>query len=273
MRLAVCLGIGLLFSFVTFRAYGDDWKLVWSDDFQTPAGPSGALDPKKWTYEAGMPRNGEAQCYTRDRRENVRIEDGCLVIEARKERYEVPNRPGRLAEYTSGSIQTAGKFDFLYGRLEVKARLPTGRGTWPAIWMMPADSGARWPACGEIDVMENVGFEPDAIHGTVHTRAYNHVRGTEKGGSINIARPFDAFHLYAMEWDAKKIDFFVDDAKYFTFKNEGNGADTWPFDKPFYLKLNLAIGGDWGGRKGIDEGIFPQKYYISYVRVYQHGTP
>jgi beta-glucanase (GH16 family) len=250
------------------------WDLVWQDDFT--AAPAGAPDPDNWVYETGMLRNHEAQCYTKDRRENVRVEGGSLVIEARKEHFEIPGKPGRFAEYTSGSIQTKAKADWLYGRIEVKAKLPAGRGTWPAIWMMPTDGKAGWPACGEIDIMENVGFQGDVIHGTVHTKQYNHVKHTEKTGTLKLDRagqkPSEAFHIYAIEWDERKIDFIVDDAKYFTFENDGKGeAATWPFDKPFYLKLNFAVGGDWGGAKGVDEKAFPQKMQVAYVRVYQRA--
>jgi beta-glucanase (GH16 family) len=144
---------------------------------------------------------------------------------------------------------------------------------WPAVWMMPTDSKAGWPACGEIDIMEYVGHEPDTIHGTVHTADYNHVKKTQKGSRTRLEKPYEGFHVYAMEWDAESIRFYVDETLYFTFKNEGKGSSTWPFDKPFYLKLNSAVGGGWGGQKGIDESIFPQKYSIDYVRVYQRTMP
>jgi len=245
------------------------WKLVWSDEFNT----AGAPDPAKWTYETGKVRNNEAQLYTNDRRENVRVENGCLVIEARKERVELPGKPGSYADYTAGSIQTRGKFDWLYGRIEVKAKLPAGRGMWPAIWMMPTDGSAGWPACGEIDIMENVGYEPDTIHGTVHTKAFNHVIHTQKGSITKTEKPCETFHIYAIEWDEAKIAFFVDDLCYFTFHKDGKGAETWPFDKPFYLKLNTAIGGSWGGAKGIDDSIFPQKFLIDSVRVFRRVVP
>ena len=121
--------------------------------------------------------------------------------------------------------------------------------------------------------MENVGYEPDAIHGTVHTKAFNHVIHTQKGAATKIERPYDGFHVYAIEWDADKIAFYADGLCYFTFHNDGKGADTWPFNKPFYLKLNTAIGGSWGGAKGIDGSIFPRKFLIEYVRVYRRETP
>jgi beta-glucanase (GH16 family) len=236
------------------------WTLVFSDEFDTP----GALDPAKWGYEIGYVRNQEAQYYT-SRSENVRAEGGSLVIEARKEPYQGHG-------YTSASVNTRGRFELQYGRVEVRAKLPTGNGTWPAIWMLGTSIGqVGWPACGEIDIMENVGFEPNRIHGTVHTAAYNHVQGTAKGASVTVASPWEDFHVYAVEWYADRIDVFVDGQKYFTFRNEGTGSAAWPFDKPQYLLINLAIGGSWGGQKGIDDSRFPHRYLVDYVRVYKQG--
>ncbi|MEJ2647830.1 MAG: glycoside hydrolase family 16 protein [Sedimentisphaerales bacterium] len=257
------------------------WKLTFSDEFDY----TGLPDPNKWGYEKGFIRNNESQYYTDARKENARIEDGMLIIEAIKEKYPNPsydpnsqNRRGRrtpaFAEYTSASLVTLGRESFLYGRIEVRAKVPTGRGTWPAIWMLGTNiRQAGWPACGEIDIMENVGFDPNNIHGNIHTQAYNHTRGTNKGATVKINEPYDSFHTYAIEWFEDHIDFFIDDNKYFTFKNEGTGNAVWPYDKPFYLILNLAIGGDWGGQKGIDDTIFPQKYYIDYVRGYEEVQP
>ena len=237
-----------------------NWQLVWEDNFDK----DGLPNDKIWSYEEGYIRNNEAQYYTKKRLKNARVENGHLIIEARKDNWE-----GH--KITSASLNTYNKKNILYGRIEVRAMLPTGRGTWPAIWMLGTNhnEGVRWPDCGEIDIMENVGFEPDVIHANIHTKAYNHVKGTNKGDKITIEKPYDDFHVYAIEWFADHIDFFVDDTHYFTFKNEGTGNATWPYDKPEYLIINLAIGGGWGGQKGIDESIFPQKYYIDYVRVYK----
>jgi beta-glucanase (GH16 family) len=255
-----------------------EWKLVWSDEFEKPGQP----DPAKWSYEEGFIRNNERQYYTRDRRENARVENGMLVIEARKERFKLPAGDSRgkrtkdrdYAEYTSASLTTLNKASWTYGRIEVRAKLPTGRGTWPAIWTLGTNKRqVGWPACGEIDIMENVGFDPDLIHGNIHTKSYNHVQHTNKGSKITIIRPYQEFHVYAVEWRPERIDFFVDKTKYFTFANEGKGDAAWPYDKPQYLILNIAIGGAWGGQKGIDDGIFPQRMYIDYVRVYQEQNP
>ncbi len=236
-----------------------DWQLVWSDEFDTPGLP----DKQKWGYEVGFMRNNEAQFYTRERQENVRVADGSLVITARKEDYQ-------RAAYTSASLITKDKAEWTYGRVEVRAKLPTGRGTWPAIWMLGANiDQVGWPDCGEIDIMENVGFAPDTIYGTVHTGAYNHIKGSARGSNLSIDAPYQDFHIYAIEWLSDHIDFFVDDKKYFTFWNENTGTAAWPYDQPFYLIINLAIGGAWGGQQGIDDSIFPQQYWIDYVRVYQ----
>jgi beta-glucanase (GH16 family) len=234
------------------------WTLVFADEFETP----GALDPAKWAYEIGYVRNDERQYYT-SRPENARAEGGSLLIEARKEAYHGYG-------YTSASVNTRGRFEFQYGRVEARAKLPTGNGPWPALWMLGTNiDTVGWPACGEIDIMENVGFDPPRIHGSVHTAAYNHTIGTQKTADVTVASPWKDFHVYAMEWYADHIDTFVDGQKYFTFTNEGTGSRAWPFDKPQYLLVNLAIGGSWGGQKGVDDSRFPHRYLVDYVRIYQ----
>jgi beta-glucanase (GH16 family) len=236
------------------------WELVWEDNFDK----DGLPNPEIWGYEEGYIRNREAQYYTKERPENARVENGMLVIEARQDNWE-----GK--EITSASINTYGKKSMLYGRIEVKAKLPTGLGTWPAIWMLgdAHKEGTRWPECGEIDIMENVGYEPDVIHANIHTKAYNHVKGTNKGNKISIEKPYENFNVYAVNWYEDHMDFYLNDELYFSFENEGTGNDVWPFDKPHYLLINLAIGGSWGGRQGLDKSILPQKYYIDYVKVYK----
>lgn len=250
------------------------WRLVWADEFEA----NGAPDPRKWTNEVGFIRNAEAQYYTAARKENARVEDGKLIIEARKEKFrnerfqEGNTRRGKeFAEYTSASLTTEGLAQWNHARIEVRAKLPQGRGVWPAIWMLGTNRReVGWPACGEIDIMEYVGFEPDVIHANIHTRKYNHVKKTGKGSRLTVEKPYEAFHVFAVEWTKEKIDFFVDQQKYFTYtKEEGAGQDAWPFDQPHYLILNLAIGGAWGGQKGIDDSIFPARYEIDYVRVFE----
>jgi beta-glucanase (GH16 family) len=232
---------------------------VWADEFDTPGSP----DPSRWTYDLGYIANQEAQHYT-SRTENVRVEEGVLVIEARKE-------PWAGYDYTSGRIKTQGLQEFLYGRVEVRAKLPTGRGTWPAIWMLGANiAQAGWPRCGEIDIMENVGFDPLKIHGAVHTEAYNHTRGNHRNGTIEASPPpWEDFHVYSMEWSPDRIEVSLDGERYFTFENEGTGTEAWPFDQPHFIILNLAIGGSWGGQQGIDDSLFPHSLYVDHVRVYQ----
>ena len=234
------------------------FTLVWSDEFDRPGPP----DPAKWDHEEGLLRNDEAQYYTRGRLENARVEDGRLVLEARHERYA-------SADYTSASLITRNRAHFLYGRVEVLAQLPRGRGLWPAIWMLGANiDEVGWPRCGEIDIMENVGFEPDRIHGTVHTEAYNHTKNTAKGAELRVPGISDGFHLYAIEWTPDRIDFFVDATAYFTFHKEAGGVSVWPFDAKQYLILNVAVGGAWGGQQGIDTAVFPQRMLVDYVRAY-----
>lgn len=244
---------------LTNLIYGQEWELVWADEFDY----TGLPEDSKWGYEVGYVRNNERQYYTKSRKQNARVEDGMLIIEARKESFEG-------FDYTSASVHTKDTTSWVYGRIEVRAKLPTGRGMWPAIWMLGVNiSEVGWPACGEIDIMENVGFDPDRIHANIHTKSYNHVLKTNKGDSISVSAPYNEFHVYAIEWFENRIDFFVDDTKYFSFAKEGTGWKTWPFDKKHYLIINAAIGGSWGGRYGIDDTIFPHKYYIDYVRVYQ----
>lgn len=251
-----------LCSLAALESPAQEWKLVWSDEFSE----DGAPDPEKWDYEVGFIRNNESQYYTKDRRKNARVEDGHLIIESHQEDY-------READYTSASLITRGKAEWQYGRIEVRAQVPTGRGMWPAIWMLGTNiSEVGWPECGEIDIMENVGYEPNRIHANVHTEKYNHTKGNGKGASRVVETPYEKFYTYAVEWDDQSLRFFIDDMHYFTYENEGEGETSWPFDQPFYLIINAAIGGAWGGQQGIDDSIFPQQYLIDYVRVYQETS-
>ena len=231
--------------------------LVWQDEFES----RGLPDAGRWNYEVGRVRNNERQFYTRDRLENARVEDGMLVIEAHREPYQG-------ADYTSASLTS--RASWTYGRIEVRAKLPRGRGTWPAIWMLGLNiREVGWPACGEIDIMEHVGFDPGRIHANIHTKAYNHVQGTNKGNNRMISRPDEEFHVYSAAWTPEQIEVFVDGQRYFTFPKEPGGDAVWPFDKPHYLILNLAVGGSWGGQKGLDDAAFPARLLIDYVRIYR----
>jgi len=230
--------------------------LVFADEFETPGSP----DPARWGYDIGYIANNEKQYYT-SRSENARVEDGVLVIEARREPYQG-------YAYTSARLVTRGLFEFRYGKVEVRAKLPTGRGAWPAIWTLGANIGeVGWPSCGEIDIMENVGFDPLRVHASVHTAAYS--QGLHRTASLEIEDPAADFHVYAMDWQGDRIEVSVDGRPYFSFRNEGTGSRTWPFDRPQYLLLNLAIGGNWGGQQGIDDTLFPKRMRVDYVRVYR----
>ena len=236
-------------------------RLVWADEFDTPGLP----DPTRWDYDVGGGGwgNEELQFYTRGRKENARVENGRLIVEARREAWE--NR-----SYTSARLVTRGRGDWTYGRIEARARLPKGRGSWPAIWMLPTTTGPlKWPEDGEIDIMEHVGFDPGVIHGSAHTKRYNHVIGTQKTATVRVPDATDAFHVYAIEWDASRIRWLVDDRAYFAFAHESGGRDVWPFDGPFHVIVNIAVGGTWGGQQGIDEAALPFRMEVDYVRVYQ----
>lgn len=237
-----------------------EWKLVWSDEFDTPGLP----DKEKWAYDVGGHGwgNQELQFYTKDRAENARVEDDLLIIEARKENWEDN-------DYTSARLVTRGKEEWKYGKIKVRAKLPKGRGTWPAIWMLAAKEPLRWPDDGEIDIMEHVGYDQGKVHGTVHCKKYNHVIKTQKGGNVMVPDCSEEFHVYGVEWDEDIVKISLDGKPYFEFKNDGSGYEAWPFDNKHYLLLNIAVGGGWGGAQGVDETIWPQRMEVDYVRVYE----
>lgn len=238
-----------------------DWKLVWSDEFEN----SGLPDSSKWSYEIGGNGwgNNEKQYYTEADTLNASVKNGILNIVARKQTIE--NR-----EFSSARIVSKNKGDWKYGKIEVRAQLPQGRGLWPAIWMLPTERiYGNWPACGEIDIMEHVGYNPDSVFSTVHTKSFNHMIGTQKSKAIKLANAYTDFHIYSIEWNANQIDFLVDGNLQHTFENSGNGFAEWPFDQPFFIILNLAVGGNWGGKHGIDETVFPAKMKIDYIRVFE----
>ena len=236
------------------------WQQVWSDEFNY----TGLPDSSKWNYDVGGNGwgNNELQFYTDKRLENARVENGNLVIEARKESWQGKN-------YTSARLLTKNKGDWQYGKIEVRAKIPRGRGTWPAIWMLGSTTPLKWPDDGEIDIMEHVGFDQGVIHGTIHCKKYNGGIGTQKGATTNVPDCSDQFHLYTVEWNGSSITISVDSTSYFTFPNEQTGYDAWPFDNKMFLILNIAVGGNWGGQQGVDDTIWPQKMEIDYVRVWQ----
>jgi beta-glucanase (GH16 family) len=238
----------------------DTLKLSWSDEFNYSGLPDSAL----WNYDTGGHGwgNNELQYYTYKRLENARVENGNLVIEARRE-------PWLGSQYTSTRLVTKGKGEWQYGRVEVRARIPSGLGTWPAIWMLGATDPLEWPDDGEIDIMEHVGFNQGYIHGSIHSKKYNHVIGTQKTDTIYVPDCSDKFHVYTAEWNKDSLKVSMDDSVYFRFSNEHSGYDAWPFDNKMYLLLNIAVGGNWGGQKGVDSTIYPRRMEIDYVRVYQ----
>lgn len=256
------------------------WSLVWSDEFETPGLPN----PKNWVFEEGFVRNNELQYYTRERLQNAKVEDGRLILEAHRENW-------MDATFTSASITTQGLHSWCGGRFEARAKLPTARGTWPAFWTLGTDiTTVNWPRCGEIDIMEYVGHEPGTrgIYGNVHYGDPAHIafigpRDFRIPGALEVIDPLSLagpgfhpvpnattdFHTYGIEWHQDRIEFFVDDTTYLTYRREDSKDGTWPFDKPHYLILNLAVGGAWGGHLGVDETAFPQRYEIEYVRVFR----
>ncbi len=247
----------LLFLFTILASCQDSKSLIFEEEFD-----GNSLNESHWNYQLGdgCPNlcgwgNNERQIYTK---ENVAVRDGNLVIAATKDSMV----------YKSGRITTAKKVEFKYGTIEVRAKLASGQGLWPAIWMLRNDfSSIGWPASGEIDIMEYVGKKPHEIHTTLHT-------SDSHGNSINtkastIKNIEDGFHIYKCNWTKEKIEFFIDSNLVYTFSPEVKNESTWPFDKPFYVILNLAIGGNFGGPE-VNDSIFPQEFLIDYVKIYKN---
>ncbi|WP_430933635.1 glycoside hydrolase family 16 protein [Saccharicrinis sp. 156] len=241
----------------------NEYKLVWEDEFEYTGLPDSTL----WDYDQeGNPHgwgNNEEQFYTRERKENAWVENGILNITAIQEPYQDKN-------FTSARLISTA--DWQYGKVEVRAKLPDARGTWSAIWMMPGgwtfDDG-DWPNIGEIDIMEHVGHDLGVIHASAHSKDYQWQKQTQKTATVKIEGVNEEFHSYILEWTPEVMKAYVDDNLYFTYRNEGLGVDKWPYDKPFYLILNVAVGGAWGSVEGIDSLAFPQTMEVDYVRIYQ----
>lgn len=231
-------------------------KLVWEENFNV-----NSLDEKVWNYELGdgCPDlcgwgNNEKQIYTN---QNHSIKDGNLLIEAKK----------TTDNYSSTRITTQGKKEFLYGRIEARAKLPVGKGIWPAFWMLGNNiKSVGWPKCGEIDILEYVGREPHFVYTSLHTESsFGNTINTKKTKIDTIE---EGFHIFAIDWTKEKIEFFVDNISVYTYNPILKNEATWPFDQPFYIVVNMAIGGNFGGHE-VDDTIFPQQFLIDYIRVYQ----
>ncbi|HAF30821.1 MAG TPA: hypothetical protein DCG75_17415 [Bacteroidales bacterium] len=240
--------------------YIDNLSLVWSDEFDGLI-----VNSDNWTFETGATGwgNNELQNYTNGG--NAEIVNGYLIITAIK-----LDDNTAVGSYSSSRIISKGKKEFKYGRMEVRANVPEGRGIWPAIWMLGSNiSSVGWPVCGEIDIMEYVGYEPNTVHATVHTPSGYAANGD--GTSVTLVSCEEEFHNYGIIWTEKQIDFYIDTPEniIYTYNPILKSEDNWPFDKPQFFILNIAVGGDWGGAQGVDNSIFPQTMEIDYVRVYQ----
>ena len=235
----------------------EGYELVWNDEFAEGDSPS-----TEWSYETGGGGwgNNELQHYvsgSKDGEQLAMVKDGIFSIIAKK------------IDGTVYSIRINTRKSWKYGYFEARLKLPTGKGTWPAFWMMPANFTA-WPADGEIDIMEEVGYNANYVSSSIHCTSYNHQKGTQKTKETYLPTAQSEYHVYALEWTEDYIRTLVDGKELFYFANDKTGnKDTWPFNAPFYLKLNLAWGGDWGGAQGVDESVLPAVYEIDYVRVFQ----
>ena len=251
-----------------------DYKLVWSDEFSVDGPP----DPSKWSYDSELNRQGwhnkEQQYYSNNRRENARVENGHLIIEARADESAIKSLPDWGGQhYSSARLRSLGKGDWTYGAFEIRAQVACGVGTWPAIWMLSSKPNMQWPDDGEIDILEHVGYDPGKVHFSTHTKAQNFVLHTENTAQWTVHDACTQMHRYQLRWTPTLIIMGVDDHRAFTLKKAADKKDLWPFNGPFHLLLNIAIGGDWGGVKGVDPSAFPSRMEIDYVHVYQPAKP
>jgi beta-glucanase (GH16 family) len=247
------------------------WILTWSDEFNQANGSP--ADASKWVRETGGGGwgNDELEYYTA-RPQNAYQQDGNLVIKVLQEKYT--GADGVTRNYTSARLKTLGKFAQAYGRFEARIRIPRGQGIWPAFWMLGEDiDKVRWPSSGEIDIMENIGREPAHVYGTIHGPGYSGTKSLGASFSLMPPQPFaDDFHLYAVEWEPDAIRFYVDDHLYETRTSKDLPAGAkWVYDHPFFMLLNVAVGGDWPGAPDASS-VFPQEMLVDYVRVYRHAA-
>jgi len=247
---------------------GSRWTLAWSDEFDGPAGAR--VDPARWVTLTGGHGfgNNELQSYT-DRAENASLSgDGQLLIHARREPFQ--GADGIAREYTSARLKTQGRFEQMYGRFEARLQIPRGQGIWPAFWMMGADlATVGWPRCGEIDIMENIGKEAATVHATIHGPGYSGADSIGDAYTMPGGAPVaDAFHVFAAEWEPAVIRFYVDGTLFSTrTPADLKAGQTWVFDHPFFVILNVAVGGNWPGNPD-GSTVFPQAMRVDYVRVY-----
>jgi beta-glucanase (GH16 family) len=234
-------------------------QLIWSDEFNY----LGAPNSNDWNQELGGHGwgNNELQYYSD---KNAQVYNGLLTIESKKENLN-------NMRYTSTRLVSKKKFK--YGIIEYRAKLPKGRGTWPAFWLLASKRPLNWPGDGEIDIMEHVGYDPNIVHATIHTTKYNHMIGTQKFNKVKINNVFDEFHTYSLDWNANRLRFYIDDVEIFTYTKENNAnQDSWPFDNEMNIIINTAIGGNWGGVQGVDDSVFPAVHVVDYVRHYASLT-
>jgi beta-glucanase (GH16 family) len=246
------------------------FRLIWADEFDV----DGLPDPAKWNYDIDRNflgwYNNELQYYSNARPENSRVSGGSLIITARKEDLSSAGFTDWGGQrYSSARLLTRGKAQWMYGFIEIRAKLPCGRGSWPALWMLSSPPQAAWPDDGEMDIMEHVGFDPGVIHATMHTGAYNHTKNNARSATTTVPDACTVFHKYQLTWNSNQIKVGVDDHNYYQYSNDGSGNPEWPFESPQYLIFNVAVGGDWGGQMGVDDTIFPIQMEVDYVRVYQ----
>ena len=272
LLLAAIVGLLLIVCSTTEAGNPAVWSLVWSDEFEGPSGSP--VDSSKWSFELGGNGwgNNELETYT-SRTANSDLEGGTLVIKALKETFT--GSDGISRNYTSARLLTRNKFTQAYGRFEARIKIPYGQGIWPAFWMLGDNiSTAGWPNCGEIDIMENIGKEPSIVHGTFHGPGYSGGNGIGAAYTLSNGQKFsDDFHTFAVEWEPNVVRFYVDGLLYRTQTPADLPAGkSWVFDHPFFIILNVAVGGGWPGNPD-STTVFPQKMLIDYVRVYQRATP
>ncbi len=244
--------------------YWNNAELVWQDEFD-----GDALSAEKWSFETGADGwgNNEWQDYVAN--DNVEVSNGTLKIIAKK-----VGSGQKTGDYTSARLNS--KKTFMYGRMEIRAKIPDdrGKGVWPALWMLGNDiQSTGWPACGEIDIMEYVSYDPNTVHFSIHSTANNHVNGTQiTSGPVELMTIEEEFHNYGLLWTDKYLKFYIDDIENVQltfFRPATSNAENWPFSKPFYFLMNIAVGGNWGGLEGVDDSIFPSIMEVDYVHVYQ----